>query len=479
MKITFLNPPFHKKFSRPQRSPAVTKSGTLYYPMWLAHAAALCDSVGHEIDFIDAPADELNLVNVIQRVTAFAPELLVVETSTPSIYNDVHVCNKLKEALPSIFITLVGTHVSALPKESLELSESIDAVTIGEYDYTIKELADKVDIKTINGLCYRLGKDIFFTEKRQLIADIDSLPFVSTIYKKFLKMENYFNPNALHPMVTITASRGCPQQCIFCIYPQTMMGHKFRLRSVEKVVKEITYIVENFPGVKSIFFEDDTFTVTRKRCIEISDGIMQSGIKISWTANSRVDLDYETMKIMKRAGCRCLCVGFESGSQILLDNIKKHITTEKTAKFMENAKKAGILIHGCFIVGLPGETKQTMEETLSFAKKLNSDTVQFYPIMVYPGTEAYNWYKERGLISTNDFSKWLTPAGLHNSVVRSENLTAKELVSFCDHARRSFYLRPTYILYKLKQSLLDADELRRNVKSAKTLFKHLIRGSDI
>ncbi len=482
-RITFLNPPFHKKFSRSQRSPAVTKSGTLYYPLWLSYAAALTDMEEYRIDLIDAPADGFELSYVIDRVREFLPSLIVMDTSTPSLYNDIKVCESLKEVFSDLFILLVGTHVSALPEDTLKLSSSIDAAAVGEYDYTVKEVAESLfygrNMDEIKGLCYRNGKGIVCNERRQLIKNLDGLPYVSTIYKRFLRIENYFNPNALYPMVTITTSRGCPYQCTFCVYPQTMMGHKMRIRSIENVIEEIEHIVMDFPGVKAIFFEDDTLTAIKKRCVELSEEIVKRDIRISWTANARATLDYETMKVMKKAGCRCLCVGFESGNQHLLDNIKKRTQKEKMEQFMIDARRAGILIHGCFMMGLPGETKETMEETLKLAKRLNPDTVQFYPIMVYPGTEAYNWYHKKGLITTNDFSKWLTPKGLHNTVIQAENLTAEELVRFCDHARRAFYLRPGYFFYKAGQMIKDPQEIRRNLKSAKTFVKYLLRGSDI
>jgi len=483
MKISFLNPTYFKKYSRSQRSPAVTKSGTLYFPMWLSYAAALADSQGYTIDFIDAPAAGIDLEESINRIKDFSPELLVVDTSTPSIYNDVKVCERIKEVLPEVFILLVGTHVSALPIESIGLSDSIDAVTLGEYDETVVELAEVINekrgLETVKGLCYREAKEVLRNENRGFIEDLDKIPFVSIIYKKFLKIEHYFNPNALYPMVTITTSRGCPFRCTFCVYPQTLMGRKFRLRSIENVIAEIEYIVDNFPKAKSIFFEDDTLTVNRQRCMQLSEEIIKKGLKISWTANARVGLDIDAMKKMKAAGCRSLCVGFESGSQLILDNMKKAIRIEEMFKFIKNAKKAGLLIHGCFMVGLPGETKKTMEETLKLAKKLNPDTVQFYPLMVYPGTEAYNWYQEKGLITITDYSKWLTSEGLHNTVIKTESLSSEDLVEFCDYARRSFYLTPKYLLYKTKQSIFNYQEFKRNFKSAKTFIKYLFFGSDI
>jgi len=206
---------------------------------------------------------------------------------------------------------------------------------------------------------------------------------------------------------------------------------------------------------------------------------LSKGLKISWTANSRVGMDCETMRIMKKAGCRSLCVGFESGSQKILDNMKKKIKLQQTEQFMSDARKAGILIHGCFMAGLPGDTPETLKETLELAKKLKPDTVQFYPVMVYPGTEAYDWYKQKQLIKTDDFSKWITPEGLHNTVISTEELTSEQLVRFCDDARREFYLRPGYIFYKLTQMIAHPREIGRTLKAARTFFKYLLKGSDI
>jgi radical SAM superfamily enzyme YgiQ (UPF0313 family) len=486
MNIAFLNPPFLKNYSRSQRSPAVTKSGTLYYPMWLSSAAGLAEEKGHVVDLIDAPADGRDLGYVIERLGRFSPGLLVMDTSTPSIYSDARVCEEIKKTLPEVFVLLVGTHVSALPEESLGISAKVDAVAVGEYDQTVLAVAGMLeagqgDMDSIKGLCYRApgNGDALCTGRASLMEDLDGLPYVSRTYRKFLNMEKYFNPNALFPMVTISTSRGCPFKCTFCVYPQTMMGQRMRVRSVENVLGEIRYIVEEFKGVKAIFFEDDTFTGMKKRCLRICEEMINRGLRISWTANARADLDYETMRVMRASGCRCLCVGFESGNQGLLDNIKKRTRVERMAEFMQDARRAGVLVHGCFMVGLPGETRETMRQTLELAKSLNPDTVQFYPIMVYPGTEAYEWFRQKGLMVTENFSKWLTPAGLHNTVIRTEHLTPEEMVRFCDRARREFYLRPSYFLYMLKRMIKHPEEIKRTLKSARTFSKYLIRGSDV
>jgi radical SAM superfamily enzyme YgiQ (UPF0313 family) len=261
------------------------------------------------------------------------------------------------------------------------------------------------------------------------------------------------------------------------VYPQAFQGRQYRARSPENVVKEFAYIAEHFPYVKEIFIEDDTFTIDRKRCREICQMLVDSGNRISWTANARADVDYETLRMMKKAGCRLLCVGVESGNQQVLNSIKKGVTIKGIRRFFKDAKRAGILIHGCFLVGNRGDNKQTLEETLAFAKELTPDTAQFFPLMVYPGTEAYAWAKEQNNVLTDDYSQWVTQEGLHNCVVKMSDLSNADLVAFCDRARKEFYLRPAYILWKLRQIMWHPSEFKRTMKSFKTFVKYLFRGT--
>lgn len=478
MKILLLNPPFLPRFSRSQRSPAVTKSGTLYYPLWLAYAAGVLEQAGHQVRLIDAPADGYDLGFVLHQVEDFRPGLAVVDTSTPSIESDVRVAEAIKTASPETFVILVGPHVSALPEESLRFSSKVDAVARREYDYTMLDLArvleEGSELQTVKGLSFR-GREgiIIHNPDRPLLKDLDALPLVSQVYKKHLTIENYFYAITRHPVVAIITGRGCPYRCIYCLYPQTMHGHRYRYRSVENVMAEFEYIVRELPQVREIFIEDDTLTVNRKRCRDLSQRLIEKDLNMPWTANSRADVDYETLKLMKEAGCRLLCVGFESGEQRVLDNIKKQITLEQIRRFVEDARRVGILIHGCFMVGSPGDTWETLNKTLELAKELNPDTVQFFPLMVYPGTEAYEWAMANSYLTAERYSQWLTPGGLHNCVVSRPGLTAEELVDFCDKARRLYYLRPSYMAMKLGQILTQPAEAKRTIKSLKTFLPHL------
>ncbi len=488
MKIWMLNPPFLKKYSRPQRSPAVTKSGTIYFPIWLAYCAGVLEEAGYEVSFTDAPARGFVLKQILKQAESLRPKLVVMDTSTPSIENDIRVAEQLKKTLRESFIVQVGTHVSALPEETLLASNSIDAVARREYEYTVTELAGLLsakglhlpqadELKKIAGLSFKSHGKVVHNPDRPYLENLDELPWVSRVYKKRLRIHDYFNPNAPFPMVTLISSRGCPFRCSFCVYPQTFTGRKFRFRSIDNILDEMEFVIKEFPEAKSIFFEDDTLTANKKRCMEFADGIIQRGLKIPWVANSRIDPDLETMLKIKEAGCRELCVGFESGDQDVLNSMKKGITMDRMLQFMEDSKSAGIFIHGCFMVGFPGETLESIKRTIDWAIRLNPDTAQFYPVMVYPGTEAYEDYKKRGWLTARNYNEWLTPEGLHNCVVRNETLTSSELVRLCDLARRRFYLRPGYMFYKLIQMIEKPSEIVRTVKAARTFFKHLLVGS--
>ena len=288
--------------------------------------------------------------------------------------------------------------------------------------------------------------------------------------------KDYFFAAATYPSIQIFTGRGCPFRCNFCVYPQTMHGHAFRSRSAENVVGEFEYIANNFQDVKEVVIEDDTFTANKKRVMEICRLLVEKGVnkRLKWLCNARVDLDYETMKAMKKAGCRLIIPGIESGSQQILDNIKKGTKVEQFYSYVSNAKKAGLLIHACYMVGNNGETKETMNETLRLALKLNTDTAQFFPLIPYPGTEAYEWAKSNGYIETN-YAKYCLPDGTHNTLLSLPELSADEMVAFCNMARKKYYLRFSYIFYRLRVGLVNPSDLRRSFKAFGRLKHYLFK----
>jgi radical SAM superfamily enzyme YgiQ (UPF0313 family) len=237
MRILMLNPPFLPKFSRESRSPAVAKSGTLYYPMWLAYATGYLEKAGHEPLLVDAAATGLPVEDVVRKAMAFNPALAVLDTSTPSIYSDIETAQTLKTALPSLFVVLVGVHVSALPVETLGISPAVDAVAFGEYDATLVDLAGKFEkhgrnddiFRTVAGLAFHTSSGSAVKNAPRLyIENLDDIPYVSSVYRKHLAIAPYFYGHSRYPLMVIVTGRGCPFHCSYCVIQQTLMGHRYR-----------------------------------------------------------------------------------------------------------------------------------------------------------------------------------------------------------------------------------------------------------
>lgn len=494
MRVVCLNPPFkteYGRFSRTSRSPAITKSGTLYYPVWLCYVAGVLQKAGHDVRVIDSCAYRLDSETTLKKIKEFSPKLVVVDTSTPSIYADVETAANIKGLIADCFVVLMGTHPSALPEETLRLNDGIDAVAIGEADYTIRDLALKLSsadphqihhdvdyrnavLRTIDGLAYRADNRVCVNQRREFIKNLDELPFVSQVYAQHLDVRKYFFAASDYPEVQIMTARGCIARCSFCVYPQTIHGFKYRTRSPSNIADEFQWIVENLPRVREIGIEDDTFTGDQKRVIEFCRELIERKIKIKWYCNVRVDLKFETMQWMKRAGCVLVTVGYESANSDILKNIEKRISPEMIVEFSKNTHRAGLLVHGCFMAGNRGETRQTLAESLDLALRLGDDTMQFFPLMVYPGTRDYNWAKSQGLLAIKDYSEYLTPDGNHNSVLNMPDMPAEQIRLWCDYARRKYYLRPRYIAGKLMQQFRHPSEIRRTFKSARRFVKFLV-----
>ena len=478
MNIAFINPPFFPKYSRGSRSPAVTKSGTVYYPIWLALAAGVAEQNGHNIILIDAPAEPISAEETFSRLSSFKPDIVVIETSTGSISSDIMFSEEVKTKFPDCYVCLVGNHATACDKETLQQSRVIDAVARNEYEATLVDLAERLSrnesLEKVLSLTWRNGEEIIINDHRPAATqeELDAMPFASEIFKRFCAPKDYFFSAGRYPQMMVYTGRGCPYLCTFCVYPQNFYGHTYRHRSAKSIAAEFKYIEKNFPEVVEVTIEDDTFTVYKKHTIEVCKLLIEQKNKLTWTCNVRADLDEETMRWMKKAGCRLIIVGFESGSNEILKLMKKGVRVEQF-KAAENAKKTGLLIHACYMMGNRGETLETMNETLQLAKKMNTDTAQFFPLMIYPGTEAYDWAKKEGLIAAQSFDEWLTPEGLHNTVVSTHDLSPQEIVDFCNYARRDYYLRPAYFVMKLRNVATHPSEWRRTVKAFLTFYKHL------
>jgi anaerobic magnesium-protoporphyrin IX monomethyl ester cyclase len=476
MRVLLVNPPFKLKISRTSRWPEHTKSGTLYYPYWLAYATGVLMKSKHEVKLIDAIVKEWNFSKTINVITKFDPELLVVETSTSSIKNDIQFVEELKKN-SDVRVVLTGAHVSVLPEETLQMSEAIDFIARKEYDYTILELANTLekngDLKEVLGISFRRDRKIIHNPDRPFIKNLDELPFVSKVYKKFLDVNDYRYALARHPMIQIWSSRGCPSRCTFCVYPQVFMGHSFRKRSPEDFVNELEWIKKNMPEIKEIFIEDDTFSIDKQRVLKICDLIKERKLDVVWSVNIRANVPFNVLKRMSNVGCRMLIVGYESGSQKLLNNVKKGITIKQAETFTKDAKKVGLKIFGCFMIGLPGETKKTIWQTFQFAKKLKPDMAFFQQAVPFPGTEFYNWCKTNGYLITEDFSKWLDSNGKLDFLVNYPNLTARDIREIRDKLMIKFYASPKHVWQTFTHNL-HFDEIQRLLVAAKDYLSYLI-----
>jgi radical SAM superfamily enzyme YgiQ (UPF0313 family) len=480
MDVYFVNGPFLPGFSRESRSPAVTKSGTLYYPAWLAYACGYLEQNGYKASLVDCVADKLSFQDSIAKVVAANPRLIVIGTSTPSIDADAEFAKALKKALPQSLISMVGTHASSTALETLKNYDWIDFIARREYDETILEVVKRLNANEsyfdCAGITYRNSEGITENPDREYIADLDKLPFASAVYKKHLSIKNYYYGHVKFPMVSIFTSRGCNAKCTYCVYPQTMFG-AFRSRTPANIAKEFIWIAENLPEVKEVLIDDDTFTMFSDHAKEVAKELIRVGNKIPWTCEARATLDFETLSLMKRAGCRLIVVGFESIDQKVLNNIKKGIKQSNAENFVEAAKKAKVKIHGCFMAGNPGDTLETMNATLEWAISKNFDTAQFFPLQVYPGTAAYEEQKAKGLLKKQPYRMWITDEGMHNmTLIKSDSgISEQEILDFCDLARRKFYLRPTYIFRKSLDIFLDPMEFKKNVIGFMNIRKHLFR----
>ncbi|MFQ5975598.1 MAG: B12-binding domain-containing radical SAM protein, partial [Candidatus Hydrothermarchaeales archaeon] len=290
MKILMLNPPFHKRYSRQSRSPCVTKGGTFYYPYYLAYATGVLEKEGFDVKLIDAVANDLSPEDTVNYAKKFDPVLTVLDTSTPSIYNDVEVAGEIKAAVPEVHINLVGTHPTNVPEETILLSDSVNSLCRREYDFTLVDLAYALEeskgLNEVDGLSYLEDGRVINNAPREPIKDLDSLPFVTEVYKKHLDIKDYFYASLRYPQVTILTARGCPYNCHFCNAP---FKNTYRARSIENVVEEFEYIQKELPQVKEVMIEDETFPANKKRTIALCDLMMARGMKLKWSCNARVN----------------------------------------------------------------------------------------------------------------------------------------------------------------------------------------------
>lgn len=482
MRIYFLSTPSSPRFIRSARWEAADRGGTAYYPLWLSYATGVLEKRYKKVRLVDAQVWNWSVDDVVNDVKKFNPELVVVDCAFSSLTSDIKVAETIKNNIKGAKTVLVGPPTSQFPEKIL--NDGVDIAARFEYDFTVRDIAEAIEdgkgLENIKGISYKKNGKIIHNPNRDFTSseELDKIPFVSRVYKEHLNIKDYFLAHTLYPMVQIFTGRGCPNQCTFCSWPETLMGRKYRVRSVENVVDEFEFVVNELPEVKEIFIEDDTFTIDRKRVKEICEEIKKRRLDVAWSCNARANLDYESMKAMKEAGCRLLDVGYESGNDELLKNIKKGITTEEARRFTRDAKKSNLMILADFIIGVPGETKETVEKTIKFVKELKPELMQFSVATPIPGTEFYDWIKENNFFIVNDLEETLDEEGIQKAIISYPELTNEEIEKYVQNGIRDYYLSPFYIPIALKSILRKngLSELRRMMISVKMFFNYLRKG---
>jgi hopanoid biosynthesis associated radical SAM protein HpnJ len=458
-RTLFLNPPSYENFDggASSRWPATREIESYWYPVWLCYPAGMLP----DSQVVDAPPHKVTPDDVTSMAGSF--EFLVLFTSTPGFANDCDLAESMKAANPDLEICFVGPHVGSRPVESLQACPAIDFVVRKEFDYQVVDFANGTPYRELGGVSFRTPDgEIAHTPDVPQIENLDSLPWVTPVYRRCLDVERYNVPFLKHPYVSFYTERGCPALCTFCLWPQTLSGHRWRIRSAEDVAAEVRWTLGNFPGIAEIFFDDDTFNIRKDRVLELCAKLKP--LDFTWSCTSRVNADCETLKAMRDAGCRLLIVGYESGDPQILKNIKKGATVERALRFTRDAHKLGLTIHGDFIVGLPGETPDTIRRSLEFAKRLDTETIQVSVAHPYPGTSFFDEALANGWLTSDS----MTDAGGHQLPnIRYEGLDQKEILQWVERFYDEYYFRPRTAWRIVRKAIFDSKERRRLTKEAR------------
>jgi hopanoid biosynthesis associated radical SAM protein HpnJ len=436
-----------------------------WYPTWLAQPAALVE--GSKL--VDAPPHRQSLAEVAAMARNF--DLAVLHTSTPSFASDVATIEALKAVNPNLKAGLIGAKVAVDADKSMHNAPAVDFVARNEFDFTIKDVADDRAWADIKGLSYRNREGVVVhNEDREILENMDALPFVTPVYQRDLVIENYFIGYLKHPYVSIYTGRGCKSRCTFCLWPQTVGGHRYRTRSVEHVIEEIAWAQKAFPQVKEFFFDDDTFTDNLPRAEAIARELGKLGV--TWSCNAKANVPRQTLKIMKDGGLRLLLVGYESGNQQILHNIKKGMRIEVAERFTRDCHELGIAIHGTFILGLPGETVETIQDTVKWAAKINPHTIQVSLAAPYPGTFLYDQAVENGWLDADNV-ELVDDSGRQIAPLHYPHLSHAQIFDSVETFYKRFYLRPSKIGSIMGEMVRSPTMMKRRLREGVEFFEFL------
>jgi hopanoid biosynthesis associated radical SAM protein HpnJ len=471
LRTLLLNPPSFEGFDggAGARYQARREIRSYWYPTWLAQPAALVP--GSKL--VDAPPAGLTLDDVAPL--AHDHDLVILHTSSPTFAGDVKVAEALKTENPAVIVGFVGPKVAVQPERSLRASTAIDFVAREEFDFTIAEVAEGRPLASVAGISFKDPNGrVIRNPDRELLTDMDRLPFVTPVYKRDLRPEDYYIGYLLHPYVSLYTGRGCRSRCTFCLWPQTVGGHRYRTRSVDNVLAEAVLVRELFPQVKELFFDDDTFTDDRPRAEAIARGLGHLGL--TWSCNAKANVPWDTLKVFKDNGLRLLLVGYESGNQQILINIKKGLRVDRARRFAADCRELGITVHGTFILGLPGETRETIEETIRFAREVNPHTIQVSVAAPYPGTELHRQAVANGwLPGDDDGATLVSERGTQLAALSYPHLGHTEILDSVDAFYRRFYFRAGKLAEMSAELFRRPDMAARRLREGSEFVRFLNR----
>jgi len=491
MKVLVANPPWPGPGYGARsdvRWPHKRSDKYIEYPIYLSYTVAVIEQAGFEVAFIDAIMDELDIEAFAQKVQDCGPRLALIETSTPSIDFDLETAAAIKRFSPDTFVALLGSHVTYFDQEILAEHPAVDAVVRGEFEYTCADLARALDagddLGQVLGLTYRdgalsgsePGREVRRNPDRPLFEPLDEMPFPA---RHIVKGEGYRAGiySGGYPTAMVS-SRGCPYRCTFCLWPDILYGHKFRARSAENVVDEIEQAVRKY-GHDEIYFDDDTFTIDRQRVMDICRLINERGLEkeVEWIAQCRVDtVDREMLEAMKAANCGYILFGVESGSPKMLKKMKKGITLDKVRHAFKLARDVGIKTQAFFLFGMPGETQETIRETIEFAKEINASSTQFAVAIPHPGTALYEECRTNGWLTSEDWADYTA----ESSLIETPWLTAEEVEEARIRAYRQYYYRPGFIVGEALRirRVADIKRLARGANSVRSRIRFFSQANE-
>jgi hopanoid biosynthesis associated radical SAM protein HpnJ len=464
LKTLFLNPPSFEKFDggASSRWPATREIESYWYPVWLTYPAGMLE--GSRL--LDGPPHHIKWAEVVTILKDY--EFLVLFTSTMGWDGDQKMAEVIKQTYPSIKISFVGPPVTTSPEKALNECPAIDFICRREFDFSVVEFANGMPLNEILGVSYKDANGVIQhnPDRAQVTPEqLDEMPWATEIYARDLDVTKYNVPFLLHPFVSLYSTRGCPAQCTFCLWPQTLSGHAWRKRSTDDVAAEMANAKKLFPNVKEFFFDDDTFNIQKARTVELCEKLKPLGL--TWSCTSRVTTDFDTLKAMKEAGCRLLIVGYESGDPQILKNIKKGATVQRALDFQRDCHKLGLVVHGDFILGLPGETRESIRNTIDFAKQLDCETIQVSIAHAFPGTEFFDYAKENGFITNEAMSD---EGGHQMAHIEYPGLPVEYVMEMVHKFYDEYFFRPKAAFRVIWQAVLHRD-LPRLYTEARSFMK--------